>query len=539
VVFPVDIAANQVSFTAGSGISSTNVQSAVAELAGKAAVATNLSQVATSGSYADLSGTPPLANDFSVYASGTAYSITTTSTNLDFGTTDPTLTISSAGTYRLFARVSLKYNAATFAASRTVTLKLRRNNNTPADIANTTITLATDIITTKTYEFAVATLPMVGYTTANANDQLMIFASIDTGPTAGSLDAIEAQITATRINAFSVQDASPPTLVSATIPAAGTTVSLVFNETVQIGAGGNGGFVMTPSGAAVTMTYDSGSGTSTLLYNLSRTIAIGETATLAYTQPGNGVEDLSGNDLANFSGTSVTNNSTDTGFSAKIAVLDGTNDYMTTSTGGTGWADATSFTCSFWAKFNGGDASLQGIARNGNARFIIEKDANNKIHLQAKSTGGTTLLDITGTNSLTSASGWKHIYICINLTDSAKRKIYINGASETLNITTYTSGTMDLNNASMRWGAGASGLNKCNATFAEVWLASVYLDDTTKFSDGTHPISLGPTGNTPNGTSPAFYWSLSGDGDTWATDSSGNGNNGTVTGAFGSSDTRP
>jgi hypothetical protein len=38
------------------------------------------------------------------------------------------------------------------------------------------------------------------------------------------------------------------------------------------------------------------------------TFVTGETITLAYTQPGDGIEDIAGNDLASFSGESVTNN---------------------------------------------------------------------------------------------------------------------------------------------------------------------------------------------------------------------------------------
>jgi hypothetical protein len=64
------------------------------------------------------------------------------------------------------------------------------------------------------------------------------------------------------------------------------------------------------SGGAVTLAYASGSGSNTLIYNLSRTIYSGETGTVSYTQPGNGVEDASGNDLANISSSAVTNNST-------------------------------------------------------------------------------------------------------------------------------------------------------------------------------------------------------------------------------------
>jgi hypothetical protein len=76
------------------------------------------------------------ANPLSVYAAGTAYQLTASDAALDFGTTDPSLTLTKAGTYLLTARVRLDYNGATFSAVRTATLKLRRTNNTAADLSN-------------------------------------------------------------------------------------------------------------------------------------------------------------------------------------------------------------------------------------------------------------------------------------------------------------------------------------------------------------------------------------------------------------------
>lgn len=105
-------------------------------------------------------------------------------------------------------------------------------------------------------------------------------------------------------------DTDAPLVSAVTIDPTGTTLSVLHNENVTFGAGGNGGFSITASGGAVTPSYSSGSGSTSLVYSLSRNIEIGETLTLDYTQPGDGVEDSSGNDLATFAGQAVTNNST-------------------------------------------------------------------------------------------------------------------------------------------------------------------------------------------------------------------------------------
>ena len=146
-----------------------------------------------------LSPKPSANSTLTVYAAGTAYALTTTAALLDFGTTDPSLTITQPGTYLLLGRVVLDYNAATFSASRVVTLKFRRTNNTAADLTNGTTTVDTDIITTITSTFGAFSLPPVIYTTSNENDIIQIFGDVAVAPSAGSLDAVAAEIVAVRL----------------------------------------------------------------------------------------------------------------------------------------------------------------------------------------------------------------------------------------------------------------------------------------------------------------------------------------------------
>ncbi len=138
-------------------------------------------------------------DNLSVYASGTAYQLTNTAALLNFGTTDPSLTITSAGVWLILSRVRVDYTGATFAAVRTGALKLRRTNNTAADIVNSPCGFLTDIITTLTYTLGSFTLPPIIYTTTNSNDVIEIWGSISVVPTAGSLDASEAHIVAIKL----------------------------------------------------------------------------------------------------------------------------------------------------------------------------------------------------------------------------------------------------------------------------------------------------------------------------------------------------
>lgn len=138
------------------------------------------------------------ANQKATYAAGTAYSLTNTSTALTFGTTSPVITLDLPGTYLILARTDCRNNAATFAASRTITMKLRRTNNTAADLAGGNDTGITGVVTTTTSE-SDSFIMMALYTTSNTNDSITIFGDVSVVPTAGSLDVVEASVLAIRL----------------------------------------------------------------------------------------------------------------------------------------------------------------------------------------------------------------------------------------------------------------------------------------------------------------------------------------------------
>lgn len=100
-------------------------------------------------------------------------------------------------------------------------------------------------------------------------------------------------------------DEIAPDVVSVTVGTNGKRISVTFSEPVK----GTGGFTLSPSGGATSLTYVSGINSSTLFFDATRTepIQYYETATIAYTKPGsNFVEDIAGNDLASFGTSAVT-----------------------------------------------------------------------------------------------------------------------------------------------------------------------------------------------------------------------------------------
>jgi len=154
----------------------------------------------SSGSTISPGGVAGLASSLSVYASGTAYAVTATPALAALGTTTPSLTITSPGTWAIFARARYDYAAATFAAVRTVTTALRRTNNTAAYLTNATKDWKTDIITLLTYTANDGPVPPVIYTTSNNNDVIELWTSISVVPSAGALNVVEAEIVAIKLS---------------------------------------------------------------------------------------------------------------------------------------------------------------------------------------------------------------------------------------------------------------------------------------------------------------------------------------------------
>jgi hypothetical protein len=114
------------------------------------------------------------------------------------------IVLPTAGTYLIWARMKADLAAKTFAASRTVTAKLRRINNTADDLVtpqatNVEAVIYTDVTVTLTYSLPPFVLPVFAYTTATVGDQIQLMAMIDDASGAGALNANEAEIVALKI----------------------------------------------------------------------------------------------------------------------------------------------------------------------------------------------------------------------------------------------------------------------------------------------------------------------------------------------------
>jgi hypothetical protein len=102
-----------------------------------------------------------------------------------------------------------------------------------------------------------------------------------------------------------VPDTTAPTISTATINAAGDTLTLVFSEPVAINT--STGFTLTMTNGPAGLAYASGSGTATIIYSITgRLIEDGEIGSLDYVTVTNGIEDAAGNDLASTGSSDIT-----------------------------------------------------------------------------------------------------------------------------------------------------------------------------------------------------------------------------------------
>ena len=113
-------------------------------------------------------------------------------------------------------------------------------------------------------------------------------------------------------------EAVAPTLVSAAVDAAGTSLTLTYNEALNSTTAPTSAFAVTVGGSSRSVTGAAVSG-STVVLTLVSAVLAGATVTVAYTAPtsdlaatNNAIQDSAGNDAASFSSSavSVTNSST-------------------------------------------------------------------------------------------------------------------------------------------------------------------------------------------------------------------------------------
>lgn len=146
-------------------------------------------------------GAPPGATQvyFKGDSSGTAFTIPASQADVVFGTSSPTVTITSPGTYLISGGINFGPSGATTSTVTAVYLGVKRTNNSAAVLVNRAIggfelmTAITGIMQTG------MVLPLI-YTTTNSNDILTLVANYTGTITSGTFVSNDAVLLAVKIS---------------------------------------------------------------------------------------------------------------------------------------------------------------------------------------------------------------------------------------------------------------------------------------------------------------------------------------------------
>ncbi|MFZ1742653.1 MAG: LamG-like jellyroll fold domain-containing protein [Pontixanthobacter sp.] len=178
-----------------------------------------------------------------------------------------------------------------------------------------------------------------------------------------------------------------------------------------------------------------------------------------------------------------------------------------------GAADSNKFTFSAWMKAATDASSLPIMSMSSG--FSLTRTTPSATITVFGAGGGATRLNLRTTSSaLAVADGWRHVIMSFDLSDTAKRRIYVDDANMALTVTTYSNANIAFATGAppIYIGANFTATSKYSGSMAEVWFQpGTYLDLTDesvrrKFitADGK-PECLGLQGQRPTGSAPLLY----------------------------------
>jgi hypothetical protein len=205
-------------------------------------------------------------------------------------------------------------------------------------------------------------------------------------------------------------------------------------------------------------------------------------------------------------------------YNAVYSDFDGSNDFLSRTTNVTGIADSKLVTVHFIVK--GDDFSLTPNIilfsdGAGAPKFYAVVTSAGKLQLVAWNAANSIILNAITTTTLYVGKNYS-IEVSIDLSDTGKRYIYINGEAAGVTWTTYTDDSIDFTLASPRVRIGCDRNTTpsafWNGSIGDVYFDTQYIDLSTSnpfFDTETDkPKFLGATGELPTGSAPLIYLPL-------------------------------
>lgn len=198
------------------------------------------------------------------------------------------------------------------------------------------------------------------------------------------------------------------------------------------------------------------------------------------------------------------------------ADFDGSTGWLKKSTQLTGLVDSKTVSMSFWFSPDGSGGNMEWFnfsitATATTYRFVVSRNSSNQIRIIARTTAGTTILDVTTASTGFTAASSNYVQLSFDLANSSNRSIYVNGNVDSSTWTTYSNTSIPFSSTDIcRIGASNTG-SELDGKLSEFYFTTDYIDfsqeaNRLKFRDAFgNPVDLRPqitAGTLPN---PAIY----------------------------------
>jgi hypothetical protein len=201
------------------------------------------------------------------------------------------------------------------------------------------------------------------------------------------------------------------------------------------------------------------------------------------------------------------------------ALFDGDNDFLDRGGGLTGAANSKQLTVSVWIKRDAteddariivGESTLGGGVAEQLTRVVLASGAAN-FNVIGYNSAQAEIFSLISEDPLP-AGRWIHCLCSVDLTDTAKRHMYLNDEADNFTVGSWNDDTIDFTLAD--WGVGGcpDGDRKLMGEMAELWFApGVYIDFSVEanrrafITAAGRPVHLGDNGELPTGSSPLVY----------------------------------
>lgn len=142
--------------------------------------------------------------------------------------------------------------------------------------------------------------------------------------------------------------------------------------------------------------------------------------------------------------------------------------------------------------------------------FVVNTNRTVRVFSNGSPSLNTTVIDATTTSGvIANDNEWYHIVFSVDMSDTSKREIYINGSSVAVTWTTYSNQNLNLLSCDrVAIAANAEqGIVESDVKLSQIWIDNSYIDLSTNISKfySAGPVDMGTAGTESGLSEPLIY----------------------------------